>query len=122
MVLLFIAPALFASNMLVARATADTIPPVALAFWRWSVTLAIVLPMTAPVLWRARAALRREWRQAVVLGALGMGVCGGGAGLHHAAMDHEVLHSRSVATQFTGELSQGAGQNRLHDFLEKPGT
>ena len=76
MVLLFIAPALFASNMLVARATADIIPPVALAFWRWAVTLAIVLPMTAPVLWRARAALAQEWRQAVVLGALGMGVCG----------------------------------------------
>ena len=74
--LLFIAPALFASNMLMARATADLIPPVALAFWRWSLTLAIVLPLTAVPLWRARAALRREWGQLMLLGALGMGVCG----------------------------------------------
>jgi len=76
LVLLFLAPSLFASNMLIARATADLIPPVALAFWRWAVTLAIVLPLTVRPLWRARAALGREWPQFLVLGALGMGVCG----------------------------------------------
>jgi drug/metabolite transporter (DMT)-like permease len=74
--LLFLAPSLFASNMLIARATADLVPPVALAFWRWAVTLAIVLPMTAVPLWRSRRALAREWLQFLVLGALGMGVCG----------------------------------------------
>ena len=75
-VLLFVAPALFAANMLVARATADAIPPVALAFWRWTVALLVLAPFTAGVLWRQRQAVRREWRDIVVLGALGMGVCG----------------------------------------------
>ncbi len=75
-ILLFIAPALFASNMLVARATADSVPPVALAFWRWAIALAILLPFTGRALWRDRAALRREWPDLLVLGALGMGVCG----------------------------------------------
>lgn len=74
--LLFVAPALFASNMLVARATAELMPPVALAFWRWAFALAILLPFTAAALWRQREALRREWRDLIVLGALGMGVCG----------------------------------------------
>lgn len=76
LVLLLIAPVLFASNMLIARATADLVPPVALAFWRWTITLAIALPFTFGPLWQARAALGREWAQFLVLGALGMGVCG----------------------------------------------
>ncbi|WP_299617276.1 DMT family transporter [Pelagibius sp.] len=75
-VLLFIAPALFASNMLTARATHDLFPPVALAFWRWACTLLLLMPFTAAALWQHRAAVRREWRDLLVLGALGMGVCG----------------------------------------------
>lgn len=76
MVLLFVAPALFAANMLVARATADAIPPVALAFWRWTVALIVLAPFAAGALWRQRWAVRHEWRDLLVLGALGMGVCG----------------------------------------------
>ncbi|MGF1630049.1 MAG: DMT family transporter [Kiloniellaceae bacterium] len=74
--LLFIAPALFCSNMLTARATHDLFPPVALAFWRWTATFALLLPFTAATLWRCRAAVATEWRDVLVLGALGMGVCG----------------------------------------------
>ncbi len=76
LILLFVAPALFASNMLMARATHDFIPPVALAFWRWSVTLMLLLPFTAAALLRARAAVAREWPDLLILGGLGMGVCG----------------------------------------------
>lgn len=74
--LLLIAPALFATNMLVARGTHDAIPPIALAFWRWFVTLAILLPFVGRALWHQRRAIRREWLDLVFLGALGMGVCG----------------------------------------------
>jgi drug/metabolite transporter (DMT)-like permease len=76
LILLFIAPALFCSNMLTARATHDLFPPVALAFWRWTATFALLLPFTATTLWRCRAAIATEWRDVLVLGALGMGVCG----------------------------------------------
>ncbi|WP_282606272.1 DMT family transporter [Pelagibius sp. Alg239-R121] len=75
-VLLALAPAFFCSNMLVARATHDLIPPVALAFWRWAVTFVLLSPITFAVLWRHRAALRREWLDLLILGGLGMGVCG----------------------------------------------
>ena len=74
--LLALAPAFFCSNMLVARATHDLIPPVALAFWRWAVTFMLLSPITLAVLWRHRRALRREWPDLLILGALGMGVCG----------------------------------------------
>lgn len=74
--LLFIAPAFFATNMLTARAMADHVPPVALAFGRWGLTLVILLAFVGPALWRGRRAFRAEWRRFLVLGALGMGVCG----------------------------------------------
>jgi drug/metabolite transporter (DMT)-like permease len=76
LVLLFIAPALFCSNMLTARLVHDSFPPVALAFWRWFVTLGLLLPFTATALWRHRREILREWRDVLILGALGMGVCG----------------------------------------------
>lgn len=74
--LLFVAPALFATNMLVARATAELIPPTQLALWRWVGAALILTPLTAGSLWRQRAALKREWFDLLILGALGMGVCG----------------------------------------------
>ncbi|SMF11895.1 EamA domain-containing membrane protein RarD [Tistlia consotensis] len=74
--LLLVAPALFATNMLVARAAADFIPPVALAFWRWFLVFLMMLPLAGPSLWRQREVLRAEWPVLTLLGALGMGVCG----------------------------------------------
>ena len=76
LVLLFVAPALFCSNMLTARATHDLFPPVALAFWRWTATFALLLPFAGAALWRHRYDALREWKDLLVLGALGMGVCG----------------------------------------------
>jgi drug/metabolite transporter (DMT)-like permease len=74
--LMAVSPALFASNMLVARATADLIPPVALAFGRWTFAALLLLPFAARPLWRARAAIRRELADLLVLGVLGMVICG----------------------------------------------
>ncbi len=76
LILLFITPALFCSNMLTARLVHDIFPPVALAFWRWTLALCLLLPFTATTLWRHRYAALKEWRDIAVLGALGMGVCG----------------------------------------------
>ncbi|MGH6945732.1 MAG: DMT family transporter [Kiloniellales bacterium] len=75
-VLLFVAPALFAANMLTARATHELVPPVALAFWRWAATLALLLPFVGATLWRQRDLVLREWKDLLLLGALGMGICG----------------------------------------------
>lgn len=76
MILLFVAPVLFCSNMLTARLVHDVFPPVALAFWRWTLALGLLLPFTAATLWRYRYAALKEWRDLLILGALGMGACG----------------------------------------------
>lgn len=75
-VLLLVEPALMASNMLAARWIEGSIPPVALAFWRWVATFAVLLPMVLPRLAAHRAALAREWKGLAVLGGLAMGLCG----------------------------------------------
>lgn len=74
--LMFVSPAMFATNMLVARATVDSFPPIALAFWRWAATLLLMALVLRRALWTSRAAARAEWRSLLVLGAIGMGICG----------------------------------------------
>lgn len=77
-ILLFITPAMFTTNMVMARATAGLIPPVALAELRWLGVVLVLLPFCGRELWRARAAILREWKEFAMLGFLGMGICGGG--------------------------------------------
>ncbi len=74
--LLLVAPLMFATNMLTAKATADFIPPVALAFWRWLATFVLLLPLVGGALWRQRRQILAESRDLLLLGGLGMGVCG----------------------------------------------
>lgn len=74
--LIFIAPALWSVNYLVARSAADTVAPHALAFGRWLTAFLLLGALS----WREIAAhpiaIRREWKQTLVLGALGMWICG----------------------------------------------
>jgi drug/metabolite transporter (DMT)-like permease len=74
--LLWLTPALWSTNYLIARAAADTIAPHQLAFGRWALALALMLPFT----WGALAARPREWLrewpQLLALGGLGMWICG----------------------------------------------
>jgi drug/metabolite transporter (DMT)-like permease len=75
-VLVFVTPALWSVNYLVARWAPGVIAPHALALGRWIVA-AIVLGVFCAVEVRdKRDAIRQEWKQLLVLGALGMWVCG----------------------------------------------
>jgi drug/metabolite transporter (DMT)-like permease len=74
--LLFASPLLFAANILTARGVAGTIPPVALAFWRWSLTLVFLVPYAWSDLRFGWRRLAREWRTFLMLGGLSIGVCG----------------------------------------------
>lgn len=75
-VLLWVVPALWSSNYLIARASHGVIAPHALAMGRWALALALMLPFVGAVLWRQRQAVRRECRHLLALGALGMWICG----------------------------------------------
>ena len=75
--LLWVTPALWSSNYIIARAADGVIAPHLLALGRWCLALALMLPLA----WRALARdgapwLREEWRQLLVLGGLGMWICG----------------------------------------------
>jgi drug/metabolite transporter (DMT)-like permease len=71
--LLMLLPGLFwAGNAIVARSVAGHVPPVALAYWRWTVGAAIVLPLAWPHLRRDVPVMLREWPMMLVLSALGI--------------------------------------------------
>lgn len=59
-VLLSITALFWAGNSIVGRAAHGAVPPTALAFWRWTLALLVLLPFAWPH-------LRREWR--VILGS-----------------------------------------------------
>jgi drug/metabolite transporter (DMT)-like permease len=74
--LLWLVPLLWSTNYVIARLANGLISPHMLALGRWSVAALLLAPWMAPALLRQRAALRREWRQLLVLGFCGMYVCG----------------------------------------------
>ena len=74
--LLFIAPAMWSVNYLVARWAPGHIAPHALALGRWCVAALLLAAVCRGELVEKRALIGREWKQCIVLGALGMWVCG----------------------------------------------
>jgi drug/metabolite transporter (DMT)-like permease len=74
--LLFIAPALWSVNYLVARWAPGVIAPHALALGRWCVAALLLAAFCRQELLAKRTLIVHEWRQFLVLGALGMWVCG----------------------------------------------
>ena len=74
-VFLFSMPAFFAVNHLVARSV-DFMTPHAMTVGRWIFACLFLWPFVGRALWRKRAALGREAWQLLILGALGMWICG----------------------------------------------
>lgn len=74
-ILLLLAPALFSVNMLAAR-YAVSFPPNALALGRWIFVALMLLPFVWKRLVARRDAVAREWPDLLLLGALGMWICG----------------------------------------------
>ena len=74
--LLWTVPLLWSSNYVIARLANDVIAPHALALGRWALAALILLPWLGRGLLHQRAVLRQEWPQLLVLGFLGMYICG----------------------------------------------
>jgi drug/metabolite transporter (DMT)-like permease len=66
------APFFWAGNFVVGRALRDDVAPISLTFWRWAITLAILLPLSGRQLRHHRAGLRREWKLLAATGASGL--------------------------------------------------
>jgi drug/metabolite transporter (DMT)-like permease len=76
LLLLWLVPALWAVNYIVARKAPGVIGPYMLALGRWGLAALILLVITREELWRERVSILRAWRQYLVLGTLGMLICG----------------------------------------------
>ncbi|WP_291994835.1 DMT family transporter [Candidatus Accumulibacter sp. ACC003] len=71
--LLVLTTLFWSGNMVLGRAIREQVPPLSLAFWRWAIALALVLPLALPHLRTQWPLLRRGWKAVLVLGLLGVG-------------------------------------------------
>ena len=62
----------WSGNYVLARSVIETFPPVALAFWRWVLAWAILMPFAWPAMRAAWPIIRANWVRLTVLGALGI--------------------------------------------------
>ena len=65
-----------ASNLVVARGGVEYVPPISLAFWRWTLVFFILLPFTYISLKKNFRVIKKEFKKLFFLGAMGCGVCG----------------------------------------------
>tara|TARA_B100001121_G_scaffold261215_1_gene241029 strand:- start:726 stop:1571 length:846 start_codon:yes stop_codon:yes gene_type:complete len=65
-----------ASNLVVARGGVEFVPPISLAFWRWTVVFLILLPFTYISLKKNFHIIKSEYKKLFFLGSMGCGVCG----------------------------------------------
>jgi len=71
--LLVLTTLFWAGNFVVGRALHGSIPPIALAFWRWAGALLIVLPFAFPHLRPQWPLVRSAWKKLTLYGLLGVG-------------------------------------------------
>ncbi len=74
--LIFVTPAFWAINYLVARSAPGVIEPHALASFRWLMAGFLFSLGYWGELWQARAQILQDWRRYLALGTLGMWICG----------------------------------------------
>ena len=75
--LFIICPGFFASNMVMARAMADVMPPMTMALTRWLFVSMIISAFCWPWIKTNMQIIFSEWKHLIILGGFGMGLCGG---------------------------------------------
>lgn len=74
--LIWVTPALWSVNYLVARWAPGVVEPYTLALGRWGLAGALLIGLAHTELWRGRRAILLAWHEYLVLGTLGMLICG----------------------------------------------
>ena len=75
--LLVLMPLFFVSNLVIGRAAIAHVEPWTLAFLRWGMASAVLLPFAWSGIAAAAEQARAAWREILALGFLGMILCGG---------------------------------------------
>ena len=73
--LLILTMSFWAGNGLLGKwvALSDDLPPIGLAFWRWTLAMCLILPFALPHLKRDWPAIKAKWRAVLILSAFGIG-------------------------------------------------
>ncbi|HQZ02045.1 MAG TPA: DMT family transporter [Thauera sp.] len=96
--LLLTLTALFwAGNMVMGRGIRADVPPIALAFWRWTIALILLAPLALPQVRSQWRSLRAAWPTVVVLGLLGVGCYNTFA---YLALQHTTATSATLLNSF----------------------
>jgi drug/metabolite transporter (DMT)-like permease len=74
---LIVMPLLLVSNFIIGRAAVAAVAPWTLAFLRWFIAAIIVAPFAVGPVRRHLSGILRAWKLLIVLGFLGMWICGG---------------------------------------------
>jgi len=72
--LLVIAPLCWAGNVVIARGIVDTLPPVSLAFWRWTLATMILLPFAWKRAVQDRKIILAHWKIVLLLSLTGISI------------------------------------------------
>lgn len=76
LILLWVVPALWSVNYIVARKAPGIIGPHLLALGRWALAALVLVVLARSELWAQRSNIAKSWWQYLILGALGMLICG----------------------------------------------
>ncbi|MDX2354975.1 DMT family transporter [Stutzerimonas xanthomarina] len=93
---LLLAVLCWSGNALVARAFHEAIPPLTLAFWRWTLATCLLLPFVVRSIWTHRATLRAAGWRLLVVAALG--ISSYNSLLYSAAQSTEAINLTLVNT------------------------
>ena len=70
--MLVLANLFWAGNIVLGRGVAGMVPPIALAYWRWTGAFLVAVGFAWPYLRRMRRSLLRHWRMMLLLSATGI--------------------------------------------------
>ncbi len=69
-----LACAFWGGNVVIGRAVVDTVPPFALAFWRWTLAFAVLTPFGLGAVRAAWPSVRAKWGNLAASGMIGVGL------------------------------------------------
>ncbi|CAI09857.1 DMT family transporter [Aromatoleum aromaticum] len=96
--LLTLASLFWAGNMVIGRGLREAVPPMTLAFWRWTIAFALTLPFALPHLRAQWPRMKTHWRAIVVLGFIGVGCYNTFA---YIALQYTTATSATLLNSFT---------------------
>lgn len=93
LVVLWLMPLFFCSNLVIGRSAVPTVEPFTLAFLRWLCAFAILVPIAGAGLRQHAGLIRAQWKLLLLMAFLAMWICGG---LVYVALRHTTASNATL--------------------------